>query len=113
LLAQAQFADDGSLRRVGFQWLKAGNRQHKEWETTALGMIEIDQDTLSVHVNSRERADLFRRIVEETLGARGAFRTAEIESADEFLEDEDDDEDSGDDWELSQEQLADLPEVQA
>lgn len=109
LLAQAERADDGSLRYVEFQWLKQGNRQHEDWENTSLGMIEIDQRRLSIYVNSQERADEFKHIVDKELGARARFRFAEIESAEQLLEDAA----TADDWEFSQQELAGLPEVQA
>lgn len=109
LLALAERGEDGSLRYVQFQWVKRGNRQHKGWETTSLGMIEIDQHRLNVYVNSRERAAVFKHIVETALGSRARFRVAEIESAQRAFEAEE----AGDDWEVSQRQLADLPEIQA
>jgi SEC-C motif-containing protein/antitoxin Xre/MbcA/ParS-like protein len=86
LLASAERAADGGLLRVEFPWSKRGNRIHKGWSNTTLGMIEIDQGRLSVHVNSDERAAKFKRIVSKALGARAKYRVTEIQSAERALE---------------------------
>lgn len=86
LLANAERAADGSLLRVELPWSKRGNRVHKGWSNTTLGMIEIDQGRLSVHVNSDERAAKFKRIVSKALGARAKYRATEIQSAERAIE---------------------------
>ena len=86
LLSVAERDEKGALRSVGFGWLKRGNAQHAHWDNTVLGHIEIDGKTLSVEVNSRERAERFREIADRLLEGVGRYKTALIESTEAALE---------------------------
>ncbi len=65
LLADADLDDHGKIRRVSFTWKVAGNAQHRSWENTVLGHIEIDDRQLVAGVNSEARAARFMTIMEE------------------------------------------------
>jgi hypothetical protein len=82
LLADAERAPDGTLRRVSIDWKKPGNAMHKQWSNTILGHIHIAERRMTVEVNSNERAAAFRKLVEERLGDRARYRMSEVQSAD-------------------------------
>lgn len=73
---------DGSGRLQGFllDWTKRGNRQHKDWENTILGHIEVRDSALTASVNSNRRAERLRKEIEKRLGSRVAFVRSVIES---------------------------------
>ena len=77
----------GELVSIEFPWLKKGNEQHVNWEVTVLGHLTINEDLLTVDVNSQERADLAKLEIESRLGAKANFRHAVIESSERMLED--------------------------
>ncbi len=106
LLAGAQRDADGTLRRIEFRWLRRGNATHEQWDSTTLGNIEIDGNRLSVDVNSQQRAERFRGIVDEALGQRARYRITEIQSADQDLAESDHDD------ALSMDEIQNMPEVQ-
>lgn len=87
LLAGAEHDAEGRLLRMSFQWLKPGNRVHKDWNNTSLGTIEINRGRLTVDVNSQKRATKFKRIVKKALQERARYRVTEIESLEPALAD--------------------------
>jgi hypothetical protein len=89
LLANAERTADGSLRQVELSWLKAGNRQHKSWNNTVLGSIEISAQRLSVSVNSDQRAARFRRIIAKAMGQRVRYLATELQSMEKALAESD------------------------
>ena len=103
LLASADRGGDGELVRVQFDWRKANNRLHPSWDNTVLGHIEIVAGSLIADVNSVERAQALRNIIENALGERARYRGTELPSPASSAND-DADEDPG---------LAELPEVRA
>ena len=86
LLADAGRDSHGALSKVEFGWLKRGNAQHKQWNNTVLGHIAIDGGTLTVEVNSRRRADEFRRLAQRLLKGRARYRSTVVESTKTMLE---------------------------
>lgn len=79
LLADAESDASGNLHKIEFSWQKKGNKKHKEWNNTVLGHIRIDGKTMNIEVNSENRAQKIRSLVEEMLpGAR--YKTTVIES---------------------------------
>jgi hypothetical protein len=72
--------DEGG--RCSLPWLKRGNRQHKSWNNTVLGHIEIAPSRLVAQVNSDERAAKLRSIVTKVMGKAARFRMAESVSGD-------------------------------
>jgi hypothetical protein len=79
LLAEAGFDSRGELRDIEFSWQKRGNEKNKSWDNTVLGHIRIDGRSMNIEVNSENRANKIRALVEEMLpGAR--YKTTMIES---------------------------------
>ncbi len=79
LLADAEFTAAGRLRSVEFPWLKKGNAKHKSWDNTVLGNIKIKGRRLTAEVNSDERAQQLRRLIEKLL-PQAHYKTSVIES---------------------------------
>jgi hypothetical protein len=84
LLAEADLDEQGKVRRVSFAWKVAGNAQHRSWDNTVLGHIEIDGSQLVAAVNSEERAARFMKIMEERCPAARHTGT-EVETVEEGL----------------------------
>jgi len=78
LLDLAERDADGVLARVQLEWKKPGNELHASWNSTILGHLEITSGQLTANVNSTERAEAFRKIVEETLGEHARYRGTEL-----------------------------------
>jgi hypothetical protein len=53
---------------VEFDWIGKGNRIHKTWDNTILGHLNISGQTLTVEVNSANRAEKIREQIEKRLG---------------------------------------------
>jgi hypothetical protein len=73
LLADAEWDDVGLLHAVSIPWLQAGNRVHTDWETTALGTLQIGPGRLVAQVNSESRAARLEQEVARRLGEDAAF----------------------------------------
>jgi hypothetical protein len=76
--ADVERAADGRLEHAQFSWIKPGNRLHASWENTILGSIEITGTRLVAHVNSDERAQAFRAVVEQALGTAARYVGGEV-----------------------------------
>ena len=87
LAQDGTYNERGELVSVEFPWLKKGNRQHKSWDNTVMGHIAINQDQLTIDVNSQERADVIKGEIETRLGNQTMFRNAVIQSSEKMLED--------------------------
>jgi hypothetical protein len=85
LLEQAEFHPDGEVRRVTFDWKAAGNAVHKAWDNTVHGHIEIDRRELRAEVNSAERAERLRGLLEQRLGEGIRYQHTRIESVEEAM----------------------------
>ena len=83
--SEAKTDKDGALVSVSFSWAKAGNVQHAEWTNTTLGEVKIDGSRLTVDVNSEERAEAFKREVEQRLGDAAQFKNAVVSSPEKML----------------------------
>ena len=66
ILEYADF-ENGSLKKVGFPWIKKGNSKHAAMENTVLGHIEIDGSKMTVNLNSENRANEFESQMRERL----------------------------------------------
>ena len=53
--------DSGAIAGAVLSWVKAGNRQHKEWDNTVLGTLRLGAGRLVAEVNSARRADRVQR----------------------------------------------------
>ena len=53
--------ESGAVTSAVLSWVKAGNRQHKEWDDTILGTLRLGAGRLVAEVNSARRADRVKR----------------------------------------------------
>lgn len=111
LRADADLDSEGRLSRISFDWRKPGNRVHQSWNNTILGNLEITAGRLTAQVNSQERADQLKQIIEERLGGRVRYRATEIQSMERALVEGQSDLQAAD--RLEQVELMQDPEVQA
>jgi hypothetical protein len=74
LLDEAEMAEDGALRSISFDWIKKGNAMHKTWDNTILGHLNIAGRTLTVEVNSAQRARKISQEIEQRLGILARHR---------------------------------------
>ncbi|GAP66043.1 hypothetical protein MBSD_n1345 [Mizugakiibacter sediminis] len=81
----AEYTADGRLRCATIAWKKPGNSKNKGWSNTVLGHIRIEGQRMTADVNSHERAEAFRKIVEEKLRARARYRLAQLQSVEKLL----------------------------
>jgi Antitoxin Xre/MbcA/ParS C-terminal toxin-binding domain len=57
----------GAVTSATLSWVKAGNRQHKQWDNTVLGTIRIEAGRVVADVNSARRADRLKREIGKRL----------------------------------------------
>jgi hypothetical protein len=82
-LSDAQMTKDGKLKKVEFPWQKAGNNKHKNWSNTVLGTVIIENDNLTIEVNSRVRAEKAIQLVGKYLGNGAAYKKTTVQSIEE------------------------------
>jgi hypothetical protein len=85
LLQHGLFNSDGTLISIEFSWLKKGNSRNSGWNNTVLGKIHIDQNLLTIDVNSKERAAAIKRKISYRLGKHAVFSHAVIESLEKMI----------------------------
>jgi hypothetical protein len=115
VLANAVYSADGSLGEVRFDWMKRGNKAHKNWENTILGTLTIKGHELTAEVNSDKRAEKIKSEITKRLKKRVAFQNAVSESIEDKLE-ERVSEAGSPDWERERAEMEEFqsrPEVQA
>jgi hypothetical protein len=72
---------EGIVKKVDIPWLGGTDKGRKQLGgPVILGLLKIDDTQLVVEVNSKNRADRVRKIIEERLGDRVVYRRAKIES---------------------------------
>jgi hypothetical protein len=76
---------DGTLERVEFDWIGKGNRMHKNWDNTILGHLTISGRTLTVEVNSANRAERIRAEIEKRLGLHANHLSTTAQTPEEAL----------------------------
>ena len=115
LLTGAEFAPSGELCKIAFAWEKPGNEKHKDWNNTILGHLTIAGDTLTAEVNSENRAQQFKALMEELLPGKARYKTTVIESPQAMLARAEEEGDTAQSRQRQKEQdeLNSLPEVQA
>jgi len=111
LLADAVFDSAGELRKVELPWQKPGNKKNPTWDNTVLANIIIDGAKLSVAVNSANRAEAARALVEGLLHGQARYQTTVIESPQAMLETANQDDEPS--LDLDYADLNAHPEVQA
>ena len=58
----------GAVTTATLSWVKAGNRQHKNWTNTVLGTLRLESGRLMADVNSARRAEKLKREIAKRLG---------------------------------------------
>ncbi len=84
ILEDAELDSEGRVRNVEFDWTIKGNPVHKSWSNTILGNIRIDGNTLTVEVNSRNRADRIKKEISNRLGKNAVYRSTNAKSFEEL-----------------------------
>lgn len=80
LLAAAERDASGALRGIDLPWLRPGNAMNAALQNTTLAQLRIGGGTLTVDVNSRERAERMRAEIAARLGERAGYERAVIQS---------------------------------
>lgn len=75
----------GKLVRAEITWRKLGNKMHKHWDNTTLGLIRIDGKRLTAEVNSAKRAADLRTLIEQRLGKTARALPAVVKSVQSML----------------------------
>jgi len=76
---------EGNLVSVSFDWLKRGNKAHKQWDNTILGRITIEGNKLTAQVNSDKRAKKIRSLFTRLLGKQVTYKRSVYESMEQKL----------------------------
>lgn len=79
--------ESGAITSAVLSWVKAGNRQHRDWDNTVLGTLRLGSDGLVVEVNSTRRADRVKREIAKRLsGAAILVDTKVVDPAEALAE---------------------------
>jgi SEC-C motif len=70
----------GELRKIDFTWHRPGVKKSKNADSTVLAHITIDGKTLTAQVNSANRAEKFKLVINKLLPVKARYKTALIES---------------------------------
>ena len=60
--------ESGALTSAVLTWIKAGNRQHKDWDNTILGTLRLEASRFVVDVNSARRREKIAKEIAKRLG---------------------------------------------
>jgi hypothetical protein len=82
---EAELDAAGRIVRCEITWQGAGNAVHKTWDNTTLGSIVISAKRLRAEVNSDQRAEKLRGIIQARLGAAARYRVTERQSMQRML----------------------------
>ena len=85
LLEDAEIGSDGALHSVEIDWVKKGNKMHKHWDNTILGHIKISDRSLTVDVNSANRAAKIAAEIEKRLGMLAVPLGTRVKTQNELL----------------------------
>jgi len=58
----------GEITAAELTWIKAGNRQHKDWDNTTLGTLQLNGARLVIEVNSARRRDRIAKEITKRFG---------------------------------------------
>ena len=86
LLEDALFDETGKLSEIEFPWQKKGNKKNKAWTNTILGHIKLTPDTLTIEVNSAQRAKKWQTLIKQLLNEKARYKTNTIKSPGTLLE---------------------------
>ena len=82
LRSEAKLDAEGHILSVEIPWSRKGHKKSKALENTLLGHLIIDGNTLTVEVNSAQRAEFARKKIERLTGNIAIYKTTEIRSLD-------------------------------
>jgi hypothetical protein len=86
LLEEAQYDNNGDLLKIEIPWLLPANAAHAGMENTVHGHLIIAGLKMTCEVNSAERAERLRAIIEERLPeGEATYKTTVIQSADSMM----------------------------
>jgi SEC-C motif-containing protein len=77
----------GCVTSASLSWVKAGNRQHKQWDNTVLGTFRLEAGCLVADVNSARRADRLKREIAKRLGQTAVLTNTTVVDPSEAIED--------------------------
>jgi hypothetical protein len=86
LRESATLDNEGRIVEVEFSWSVEGFKGHSGLSNTILGTIRIDNQKMTVDVNSAKRAEKVRREVDQRMGGRARFRLDEVKDLDALME---------------------------
>ena len=79
--------EDGLIAKAEIPWLGGSAEARKRLGgPVLLGLLKIDGNRLVVEVNSKQRAELIRQLVEERLGSTATYKTTLIEPVESQVE---------------------------
>jgi hypothetical protein len=85
ILKSGTFDSRQNLIAISFPWLGKGNKRNKQWKNTLYGNINIDGKTMTVEVNSKERAETFLNILTDLNTKGWRLKSTLIESIEQQL----------------------------
>jgi hypothetical protein len=80
LRSGAKLDAKGHILRVEIPWSRKGHKRSKALENTLLGLLVIDGHSLTVEVNSAQRAEVTRKKIERLMGNAATYKTTKIRS---------------------------------
>ena len=84
LRSKAKLDAKGHILRAEIPWSRKGHKRSKALDNTLLGHLIIDGNTLTMEVNSAQRAKVAREKIERLMGKTAIYKTTEIRSFDAF-----------------------------
>jgi hypothetical protein len=72
--------EGGAMSSAVLSWVKAGNRQMKDWDNTILGTLQLESGRVTAEVNSAKRADRLAKEIARRLGAGARLKLRSVEN---------------------------------
>lgn len=89
LLEDAERGQDGAIQKTTITWHKRGNALHSSWDNTVMGRLFIDGNTLTIEVNSENRAKRIRKEVEKRLKGHAKYKSTVLQSPESMMRERD------------------------
>lgn len=78
-LEEAEKDDQGNVRRIELSWIRKDNKKMKGWNNPIMGNIVIDGNKMTIDVNSQERAEKVRGIIQDLFKEEATYQSTVIE----------------------------------
>ena len=78
LRRDADLDEQGHIQNLDFSWVRLADKQSADEENILMGVISLRPDTVTVEVNSAERAKAARKEIEGRLGNAARFKSDDI-----------------------------------